>query len=70
MGDDDFAPNGELARLGAAFDAPVFGRGDALPKLAMVLLIPLLCGEHGQRKPQKEANAITNVRRCGLVELR
>jgi hypothetical protein len=54
FGADDFAPKAEPdARLGADFDAPVFGRGDALPKLAMVLLIPLLCGEHGQSKTPK-----------------
>jgi hypothetical protein len=41
LGADDFVPNWEPARLGADFDAPVFGRGDALPKLAMVYLLPL-----------------------------
>jgi hypothetical protein len=40
-------------RFGADFDAPVFGRGLALPKLGIVLLIPLYVNEHGQSKPQK-----------------
>jgi hypothetical protein len=48
------APKPEAdARLGAALDAPVFGRGFALPKLGIVLLIPLYVNEHGQSKPQK-----------------
>jgi hypothetical protein len=52
-------------------DAPVFGRGFALPKLGIVLLIPLYVNEHGQSKPQLiEALCNNNVRRCGLVELR
>jgi hypothetical protein len=33
-------------------DAPVFGRGFALPKLGIVLLIPLYVNEHGQSKPE------------------
>jgi hypothetical protein len=45
------APKPE-ARLGADLDAPVFGRGFALPKLGIVLLIPLYVNEHGQSKPQ------------------
>jgi hypothetical protein len=52
-------------------DAPVFGRGFALPKLGIVLLIPLLCKRaRPEQTSEKEANAITYVRRCGLVELR
>jgi hypothetical protein len=66
------APKPEAdARLGAALDAPVFGRGFALPKLGIVFLIPHLCKRARPKQASKiEANAITNVRRCGLVELR
>jgi hypothetical protein len=53
FGADDFAPNAEPARLGAAFDAPVFGRGDALPKLAMVLLASSIYDEHGRQRTSK-----------------
>jgi hypothetical protein len=64
------APKPE-ARLGADLDAPVFGRGFALPKLGIVLLIPLLCKRaRPKQASNKEAFAITYVRRCGLVELR
>jgi hypothetical protein len=52
FGADDFAPNAEPARLGAAFDAPVFGRGDALPKLAMVYLLPLFMTSTAEEEPQ------------------
>jgi hypothetical protein len=40
-------------RLGADFDAPVFGRGLALPKLGIVSLFLFYVNEHGQSKPQK-----------------
>jgi hypothetical protein len=41
------------ARLGADFDAAVFGRGLALPKLGIFFLFLLYVNEHGQSKPQK-----------------
>jgi hypothetical protein len=54
FGADDFAPKAEPdARLGAAFDAPDFGRGAALPKLAMVLLASSFYDEHGRKKNLK-----------------
>jgi hypothetical protein len=39
--------------LGADFDAPVFGRGLALPKLGIFFLFLFYGAEHGQSKPQK-----------------
>jgi hypothetical protein len=56
--------------LGADFDAPVFGRGLALPKLGIVSLFLFYVNEHGQSKPQKSGICNNYVRRCGLVELR
>jgi hypothetical protein len=48
----DFAPKPELAaRFGADFDAPVFGRGLALPKLG-ILCCSSINDEHGSTQPQ------------------
>jgi len=52
LGAADPKPEPEV-RFGADFDAPVFGRGLALPKLGIVSLFLFFDAEHGQSKPQK-----------------